>query len=114
MHENLLYVERLNDEECIRDTVRQSKKVEQRRERVIYKRGKTSRIEEADPRDELDTKMDNYSDETDEFMRTTPKVRQAIREIQVNKVSIDEADDDSPVEDGFEMMARKSAVSNAS
>lgn len=47
VHENLLYVEQLNKEECIRDTVRQSKKTDQRHERVFFRRGKTTRCEDA-------------------------------------------------------------------
>jgi len=36
--------------------------------------------------------MENYSDETDEFMRTSPKARDAIREIEVNQVNLDEGE----------------------
>lgn len=57
--------------------------------------------------------MENYSDETDEFMRTSPKARDAIREIEVNQVNLDEGEkEDSPAEDGFEMMAKSAASSD--
>jgi len=65
-----------------------------------------------EPMQDLDTQMENYSDETDEFMRISPKARDAIREIEVNQVNLDEGDkEDSPVEDGFEMMAKSAASS---